>query len=1443
MDGGLLPGAGCPPVANRPAPGTVGDVRLLLQTTRSAPATEVDVEPGVRARDVRTGLSRLTGDPRWSAPGARLAAGPRALDDEHPCGTYPLLAGAELRLSRGPTPPDETALLAPFHLAVVAGPDCGALVGLGAELVVGRGPDGPGRLRVADPTLSRDHVRLHARRGHVLARDLRTSNGTVLARADRRGAPSAHVPGQDRTRTARPARRVRRLGARAVRLRTGDRLHVGSTVLELRGPRRRRSTRPDAGTEHAGTGPGAWLWLGSAAGSAALAVTTGNPVLLVGALLGPVLMLAHAGRARVRRSRRTRAAEHGSGPGGSPHARPAAAGTPPPPSGDDAPLTPADLATATVRACVPDVPDRGTTLAPDPVLLGCAAGGHGVVVAVLGPRPAALAAARALALGLVGPRGGAALLVRCDGARRADWRWARWLAAPPGRHEPDGSVPGGAEPDGAVPDGAAPAGAGPGAPSVVLVDGPDAVARTPAHDGSPGSALVLVVDGPGAVPAWCPTVLEVTGASAALRTATTRRAVPLHAVTAAWAETQARRVAGVRAARAPAGLRAGAGVRPHRHGEDDPLPRTAALGDLLGVPGPDPRAVADAWAAHPAPRGLRAPLGVDDRGTLHVDLVADGPHALVAGTTGAGKSALLQTLVLSLALAHPPERLAVALVDYKGGASFGALAELPHVVGQVTDLDGSLAGRALAGLRAELHRRERLLADAGVTDVEELAGTDAPPVPRLLVVVDEFRALADEVPTFVPGLLRLAAQGRALGIHLVLATQRPGGAVGPDLRANIALRVALRVADAAESTDVLGVGDAAAIHVDRPGRAVLRRGNRAPEELQVALPHGPGRHERVRLATPWLMPGTTWVPASAVAHRGDDDPRRYVDAVRAAARGRPAPVPPWLPELPLRVTSGQVRDAVPDAVPDADLDAAAGAGTGRPEPCLLLGLGDVPHEQRRSRVTWRPLDGHLLVTGGPGSGRSSALRTVAHEALALGWDVHAVGFPAGGLPASTEALGTVVGPDDPRRLARLVRLLARRPVSAADGRAADVPQLLLLDGLDAVVAALDRVARGAARELLVELLRDGRSRGVAVAASSGTGAGSAVLHEHFRDRLVLGPGDRVDDVLAGVPAELAGGRRPPGRAVHVATGGAVLCQVAEPEDFGADDVRLAGDPTGGPTGDPTGGASRALPAGAARPPAVRLVPVPTRVELPAGAAPAPRASRGEPSTVVPAPHDATLDVAVGRGGDGGEVLGLDVRRGALVVGPPGAGRTTALAVIASALVRAGREVAVVADDAPLAATPGARWTTGTGGLEDLLGVLEAQAGPVDVVVDDLDALEQTAPHLVERLVRWLGRTRTARPPAPGVPPGSRILASATTARAATAYREPLAALRGYRSGLVLQPHEPGSGEVFGTGVEWALDPALPRLPGRGVLVTGAAAVPVQVACRPAPAPASTPAPV
>jgi DNA segregation ATPase FtsK/SpoIIIE, S-DNA-T family len=196
--------------------------------------------------------------------------------------------------------------------------------------------------------------------------------------------------------------------------------------------------------------------------------------------------------------------------------------------------------------------------------------------------------------------------------------------------------------------------------------------------------------------------------------------------------------------------------------------------------------------------GLRAMIGRTSTDSLYLDLRAHGPHALVGGTTGAGKSELLQSWILGMAAANSPDRVTFLLIDYKGGSAFGDCKELPHTVGMVTDLSLHLARRALVSLVAEVRYREHVLSRKRAKDLIELERSGDPEAPpSLVIVIDEFAALVQELPEFVDGIVNVAQRGRSLGLHLILATQRPAGVIKDNLRANTNLRIALRMADEA----------------------------------------------------------------------------------------------------------------------------------------------------------------------------------------------------------------------------------------------------------------------------------------------------------------------------------------------------------------------------------------------------------------------------------------------------------------------------------------------------------------------------------------------------------------------------------------------------------------------------------------------------------------------
>ncbi|WP_296666306.1 FtsK/SpoIIIE domain-containing protein, partial [Demequina sp.] len=412
---------------------------------------------------------------------------------------------------------------------------------------------------------------------------------------------------------------------------------------------------------------------------------------------------------------------------------------------------------------------------------------------------------------------------------------------------------------------------------------------------------------PGARPASeAATVIDVDAGAISIR----GRRIPWRpaAVTPATAELAARRGASTGASDLPATVRWAE------------LPQAPAAGPASSVR---------------APRRLIASIGVGQDGVVALDLDRDGPHVLVAGTTGSGKSALLETLTAALAHGLGPTHLGIGLIDLKGGAGIGACAALPHVRGLLTDLDASHARRALLGVAHELRERKRALAREGLAswrEWEARGGATSPAPARLLLVVDEFQELGGLDPRFVPELARLAAQGRSLGVHLVLATQRPAGSVTPEIRANVGTVIALRTASPAESVDVLGDAAAAALAPDRPGRAIVAT---------------PSRRLTMQAALPLATPRAPVRPAGAAPPPGPS----LAEATRIRWPETGAE-PLWLPPLD------------PGAAP----------------PPGGIGWVDLPAARARRPVRWDPHGGPCVVVGPRGSGRSTALAAIAAAA-------------------------------------------------------------------------------------------------------------------------------------------------------------------------------------------------------------------------------------------------------------------------------------------------------------------------------------------------------------------------------------------------------------------------------------------------------------------------------
>jgi DNA segregation ATPase FtsK/SpoIIIE, S-DNA-T family len=481
-------------------------------------------------------------------------------------------------------------------------------------------------------------------------------------------------------------------------------------------------------------------------------------------------------------------------------------------------------------------------------------------------------------------------------------------------------------------------------------------------------------------------------------------------------------------------------------GNADDLASAVDLRALLADAGADlidAGRLAARWMRHhdlPA----RVALGVAVDGVVEIDLDRDGPHALIAGTTGSGKSELLRSLVLGLCTSAGPDQLTFVLVDFKGGSTFADLERLPHVVGTVTDLDVSMTRRAIRSLRAELLDREHLLHRLGARDLRHaraLTGTSV--LPKLVVVIDEFAALATDHPDVLHAFVDLARRGRSLGIHLVLATQRPAGVVSDDVRANTDLRIALRVQDAADARDVVGDPMPASFGRRTPGRAALRLGQESLVVFQSAHLGGD-------------LGDVLGAMAEAAALSGVGTPRR-----------------PWCtPLLPDLRLADVPRLATTDV--DGTDDVAA------------VGLVDRPDLRRQDPVRWRMTDGHLAIAASAATDTGTILATLAACARSAQTRPEVIRITSGH-DAEPETSPHSVPLHDDERFHRFLTQAAARLDGTRSGTAC-TPTLVAIEDLGALARLLDDPDRTAERQLFERLLHDGAAAGLVIVAAVGSPA-------------------------------------------------------------------------------------------------------------------------------------------------------------------------------------------------------------------------------------------------------------------------------------------------------------------------------------------------------------------
>lgn len=539
------------------------------------------------------------------------------------------------------------------------------------------------------------------------------------------------------------------------------------------------------------------------------------------------------------------------------------------------------------------------------------------------------------------------------------------------------------------------------------------------------------------------------------------------------------------------------------------------------------------WSAQRYASDIRCYLGVSSGGSLNIGLSEHGPHWLLGGTTGAGKSQLLRSLVLSAALRYPPERLGLILVDFKGSAGLGPLAQLPHALSVLSNFDVSAVERALEFLRADIHRREVDLQALGVNSYRDYlascqaAGT-TPRYPELLIVVDEFRMLIDSMPDAMAELMRIATIGRSLGLHLVLATQRPQGAISQDIRANIATSICLRVASAQDSYNLLEHESAAYISAAHPGAGYVRLPDGRSLPFRAPLVDAVPSSSDARPVQVLGLEDGGWrelTAASAVQKGGGHEDELLIRSAQqiralyeleyapknlqknAAVQDEYCPIPPELPEsTPLPVVEAQVGEPVAYGIDPAAtsqvVDSKEPANSGTASAGYLLGELEIARYGVRRPISWSGQQALALLA--QSAERAPMLYGLLMQAFATRTPVVLLtsdGALYRDLEPYAGAFETLVGAQE---LSHLRFCLEELRTPNLWGTEATTRPLIVVDGLDSWLEAL--VRQPDTENLLYDLLSQGCRRGYSVVFTSALnprGRFAAAAHSTLLSRRFL----------------------------------------------------------------------------------------------------------------------------------------------------------------------------------------------------------------------------------------------------------------------------------------------------------------------------------------------------
>ena len=595
-------------------------------------------------------------------------------------------------------------------------------------------------------------------------------------------------------------------------------------------------------------------------------------------------------------------------------------------------------------------------------------------------------------------------------------------------------------------------------------------------------------------------------------------------------------------------------VRIRSQGGKEEIPEQITFLEMYGVKTTEELDISGRWKKGRASEMLRAYLGRKGGGICYLDLHEKyhGPHGIIAGATGSGKSVLMESCILSLAVEYSPEELNFLLIDYKGGGTADPFDRLPHLAGKISNLSGANVRRALMAIKSENTRRQQILAEYGVNHVDRYMelyrkGEASGALPHLVIVIDEFAELRKEQPEFMQELVSVAQVGRSLGVHLLLATQKPSGTVSENIWSNSHFRICLRVQSRQDSMDMLRSPDAASINIC--GRAILQVGNNEVFELfQSAYCEALYDPERKagRSAKLILTTGENALRECRDV-KGSPQRRKQLDAVidevvscaENAGIGRASPL--WLPPLGRKIGLSQLPSV---------------------EGKLVLGVVDDPQNQRQLPLVIDPHAGAVAVCGGPGSGKSTFLQTFLAGILENGkltgrTEDKAGAAQAGAGQSLPEVIvmnygGAVLSSfqNEPQVSIYLDRDSTKDEISGAFDRMKKCGQdqggILVIDDLGYF---REQTASRFDEDLMQVLREESRKKSILAVSAAGFGFSDIPLRmaEFFRQTFSLEQTDRVRylDVLRQTHLDVYPEKNTPGRGLTVFEGRVVEFQTAQ----------------------------------------------------------------------------------------------------------------------------------------------------------------------------------------------------------------------------------------------------------------------------------------------------------